>query len=118
MIDRCGFTLLEVMIAMTIFLIGILAVGSMQITSIESNSSARRQTEAAVRASAWAESLMSLPYESIVSGGPVAQGAYTLNWNVTDDAPLTNTKTITVTVIWKDPKNRSYSFDFIKADII
>ena len=40
-----GFTLLELMVAMVIFSIGILAVGAMQITSTNSNASARIQTE-------------------------------------------------------------------------
>jgi hypothetical protein len=30
------------------------------------------------------------------------EGKYTINWNVADDTPITNTKTINVTVIWTD----------------
>ena len=40
-----GFTLIEVLIAMAIFSIGILAVGAMQISSTNSNAGARIQTE-------------------------------------------------------------------------
>jgi prepilin-type N-terminal cleavage/methylation domain-containing protein len=40
-----GFTLIEVLIAMAIFSIGILAVGAMQVSSTNSNAGARIQTE-------------------------------------------------------------------------
>ena len=39
---RRGFTLIEVLIAMAIFSLGMLAVGTLQITSTNSNASARR----------------------------------------------------------------------------
>jgi len=109
-----GFTLLEVLMAMAIFLIGILAVGSMQITAVEDNASARKRTEAATWAADHAENLMSLPYVNILDGGPVIEGAYTISWDVDENVPLTNTKTITVRVIWNDHGTRSYSVDFMK----
>jgi len=56
-----GFTLIEVMIGMAIFAIGFLAVSMMQVTAINSNSSAREGTEAATLAAEQAERLMALP---------------------------------------------------------
>ena len=38
-----GFTIIEVLMAMAIFLIGFLAVGSMQISAVNGNKSARRR---------------------------------------------------------------------------
>jgi type IV pilus assembly protein PilV len=58
-----GFTLIEVMIALTIFSVGLLAVYSMQISSIKGNSLARASTENMNAAVAKVEQLMSLPYE-------------------------------------------------------
>ena len=43
--DSRGFTLIEVLMAMAIFSIGILAVGTMQIHSANSNTGARIHTE-------------------------------------------------------------------------
>jgi type IV pilus modification protein PilV len=58
-----GFTLIEVLIAMAIFAIGILAVTSMQMRSIGQNASARMQTEGTTLAVDWLERLLSAPYE-------------------------------------------------------
>ena len=116
-----GFTLVEVMIGMAIFLIGFLAVGSMQIAAINGNDGAREATEAATRATDQLETLIALPYESIVSGGPVTDGAYSTSWEVLDgtaalNTPLPNTKTITVTVTWLERGPRSFAVTYMKAD--
>ena len=110
-----GFTLVEVMIGMAIFFIGFLAVGSMQLTAVNANTSAREATEAATRATSQLETLIALPYDSIVSGGPVTDGAYTVSWVVDDDLPLPNTKTITVTVDWLDRGPRSFEVTYMKT---
>lgn len=111
-----GFTLVEVMIGMAIFLIGFLAIGTMQISAINGNASAREATEAATRATYQLETLIALPYASIVSGGPVTYGAYTVRWDVVPDMPLEDTKTITVTVDWEQRGPRSFVVTYIKAD--
>lgn len=110
-----GFTLVEVMIGMAIFFIGFLAIGSMQITAINGNSGAREATEAATRAADQLETLIALPFDSIVDGGPITDGAYTVTWDVTDDTPLPNTKTITVTVTWLQSGPRSFEVTYLKT---
>lgn len=103
-----GFTLIEVLVAMAIFSIGILAIGSMQLAATKGSSSARLSTEAVSIAQARAEMLILLPY------GPVASGTdnsflpvYSVNWTVWDTAtgptswgvmPAANTKVIQVVV--------------------
>jgi prepilin-type N-terminal cleavage/methylation domain-containing protein len=118
-----GFTLVEVMIGMAIFLIGFLAVGSMQIAAINGNAGAREATEAATRATAQLETLIALPYDSIVSGGPVTDetGAYRVSWEVVDgtaalNTPLPDTKTITVTVTWLQRGPQSFEVTYMKTD--
>ena len=113
-----GFTLVEVMIGMAIFLIGFLAVGSMQIAAINGNADAREATEAATRATDQLETLIALPFESIDDGGPVtdADGAYTVSWAVLDDTPLPNTKTITVTVNYLQRGPRSFDVTYMKTE--
>jgi type IV pilus assembly protein PilV len=115
-IDSQGFTLVEVMIGMAIFFIGILAIGSMQTTAINGNSGAREATEAATRATDQLETLISMPFDSIVGGGPVTQGAYTTSWAVANDTPLPNTKTITVTVDYLYRGPRSYTITYMKTE--
>ena len=111
-----GFTLVEVMIGMAIFLIGFLAVGSMQIAAINGNAGAREATEAATRATSQLETLIALPYGSIVDGDPETYGAYTVRWDVVLDTPLEDTKTITVTVTWEQRGPRSFEVTYIKAN--
>ena len=111
-----GFTLVEVMIAMAIFLIGFLALGSLQMIAINGNAGGRKATEAATRATNQLETLIVLPYDSIVGGGPVTDGAYTTSWSVLDDTPLPNSKTITVTVDYLHRGPRSFDVTYMKTD--
>ena len=60
--DQRGFTLIEILIAITIFAIGILAVASMQISSINGNADAQRITDASTIAQDQLEELMALDY--------------------------------------------------------
>ena len=112
-----GFTLVEVMIGMAIFFIGFLAVGSMQVTAINGNAGAREATEAATRATSQLEALITLPYDSIVGGGPVtdAAGAYAVSWTVVE-TPSPKFKTITVTVDWEQRGPRSFVVTYMKTD--
>ena len=121
-----GFTLLEVIVAIAILTFGILAVASMQISSIRGNSFAGGVTEGTTWAGDQVERLMALPWDDPLlqdTDGDAAaglndtgfdddpdtqndadqqaiEGRYTINWNVADDTPITNTKTINVIVIW------------------
>jgi prepilin-type N-terminal cleavage/methylation domain-containing protein len=117
--DNRGFTIIEVLIAMAIFSIGILAVGTMQITSINSNARARMHTEGYTWVVDRIEWLTTLPYDDdfLTAGdhGPVAEGTYAISWNVQDDTPLAGAKTIRVTVVGANPRARPLSIDYIKA---
>ncbi len=62
--DTKGFTILEVLIALAIFSIGVLGIVKMQNTSTFHNVSSRLYTERATDAAAWIEQTMSLPYEN------------------------------------------------------
>ncbi len=79
-----GFTLIEVLVAMAIFSIGILAVGSMQLAATRGSSSARLSTEAVAIAQAQAETLILAPYANVLPGSPPGfpVGAYTVSWVV------------------------------------
>lgn len=122
-----GFTLLEVLIAISIFSIGILAVGTMQIASIRGNTSARTHTEAATWAADRVERLMALPYnhpdlDAAAANNPHSvppEGVYNISWNVTDNTPITNTKTITIIVTWNARgANRSVSMQHVIPQIL
>ena len=61
-INESAFTLIEVLIAMTIFTVGILAVGSMQLSAIRGNSRASDLNDALSLAQSQLEELQSLQY--------------------------------------------------------
>jgi type IV pilus assembly protein PilV len=124
--DFKGFTLIEVLIVMSIFSIGILAVAAMQMTSTKGNASARRMNEATALAENQIENLMQLPYgdedlNPATNPHPGPQGSpYTINWNVTEidlDADGTNdSKTIDVTVNWRYGGDRNVSIQYIRPE--
>ena len=101
-----GFTLIEVLIAMAIFAVGILALAGLQVTYIGGNSSAQMQTEATALGAQVIEHLKSLPFDAAEldsaanphqppAGG---SGPYDVRWTVADNTPVNNAKTIAVTV--------------------
>ena len=160
--NQNGFTLVEVLIALVLFSIGILAVSAMQITSIGGNTKARRYTEAVNLASIQMETLIALDFDdplldddenaddgsdsgdgtsqdadndgeddsgnnyglddTVGADDMVAQGNYTIFWNIANDYPLTSAaannsvKTIRVIVTWEEGiGTKSVSLTNIKA---
>lgn len=116
-----GFTLLEVIIAISILTFGLLAVASMQIASIRGNSLAGKNTEGTAWASDRLETLVSLPYthSELASGAhtdPSPPTGFTVTWNVTDSSPMANQKMVTVTVTWTSQfGTKSFSITHVKA---
>ncbi|MGD9079019.1 MAG: prepilin-type N-terminal cleavage/methylation domain-containing protein [Desulfobacterales bacterium] len=120
-IDDRGFTFVELLIVIGIFSIGILAVASMQVTSINANSSARISGEATVLAANQIEELIASDYDTDADLNPGAhtldKGAYTIDWVVTDsdiDSDGTNdSKTILVTVRCANPNAKDVQVQYI-----
>ena len=134
-----GFSLIEVMVAMTILTVGILGMMVLQMKGVKNNSLSGSATTATLLAQLHMESIIHADYESPgisdvnisnnnrlkssrnvdyqnidVNGKGVHWGRFTLCWNVADDTPVKNTKTIVVTVSWENGR-RSRQFTFIKS---
>jgi Tfp pilus assembly protein PilV len=109
------------MIAMAIFTIGILAIAGLQIRAINLNSSSRMQSEATTIAVDAMERLMSLPYEHPEldeNNNPQHNevvGAYTVFWQITDDTPISQCKSIAVRVTADNPNAKEVRINFIRS---
>ena len=140
-LDEKGFSLIEILIAITVFAIGILAVGKMQITSIKGNSFANELTSATILAQDKTEELISLPYDTDLLKDSDTDGKaglddtnaaadhndpnnpvndrYNIFWNIATDYPINNTKKIRIIVSWTDKgTEKKVSITSMKADII
>ena len=123
--NQKGFSLIEILIAITVFAIGILAVGNMQITAIKGNSFANDLTKATTLAQDRMEELIGLSYTDTLNNDTNANGKaglddanvitadhsnpnnpvdgrYNIFWNIATDYPINNTKEIRIIVRWTD----------------
>ncbi len=141
-----GFTLIEILIAMTIFAIGMLAIGTLHITAAKTNAVARDVTDKSNIAKGLVEHLMLLPYndpalaagEHSLSAGNLSRdtdgidndddgrvdedeetGFITVSWKVQNGKPIPNTKTIEVTVYRSTALagTRQLTLTFIRGDL-
>jgi prepilin-type N-terminal cleavage/methylation domain-containing protein len=116
LMGKNGFTLLEVMIALSILAVGLLSLEGMFVTSMGATSRGGRETQAVQLAQQKIEEFKTTKYDTIVSGGDgvkidslgknvadlPANGLpkiYTRTWTVVADANA-QLKTVTVTVAW------------------
>lgn len=104
---RCddGFTLLEVLVAITILTLGLLGVAAMQVSAINGNTFSGRITSGLTVAQARLEELMALPASAPELTAGTHQEAsppegYTVSWTVTPDAPVVQARTIELVVTW------------------
>ncbi len=105
-----GFTLVEVLISLAIFSVGVLAVASMQSWSARNTSSGNIMTVATYLARAQMETLKSVPDVTTLTNGaspnnPIDAdgnpgGIFTRTWAVAPVTGLTGCRQINVTVGW------------------
>ena len=123
-----GFSIIEVMIAISILSIGILALASMQVAAMRGNSFAGSVTEGSTWALDQIEKLMNLPWDDASLQDADLDGAaglanigfdndpntqadadfmitrdrYAIHWNVANNVVTANTRTVNVIVTWSD----------------
>ena len=76
--DQHGFTLLELMIAMAVLAIGMLAIISLHVTSIQENDNALEMTEANIANQSMIESILLTAYGNINNDSASSADGYTL----------------------------------------
>lgn len=144
--DQKGFSLVEILIAMTIFAVGLLALAGMQITAIQGNTFSGTTTDGIRLAQDHIEQLMPLTYSSLTTDASLvdtdgdgdgglndatvatadfsllnqAQNNYNYDvfWNLSDGSVISNTKTISVIVAWtENGRQRTVSVQGVRPRI-
>lgn len=114
--DQQGFTLIEVLIALLVLMVGMAGILSLQLTSMKATGFSRHATEASSLAEDKVEDLRTVPLNSarFTSGsdqvdarGVASQdGLFTRTWTIT---PRTDTTVVTVSVAWSERGGEPYT---------
>ena len=133
---RSGFTLVEIMIALSLLAIGLLSLAAMQLTAMQYGSRGRHLTKAAAVAEARMEMLMRIRWDDPILAPTVAPGtwtapvvsyevvqgasnqneqAYSTSWRIVDVDPG-STRSVDVRVQWNEPNrpNRQYAISSLR----
>ena len=118
-----GFTLIEVIFAMTILAVGLLAVATMQVTAIRGNTTSRDISSAIDLVQDRVDKLLAvnIGHADLAAGDhpdPDTGDRYDISWSVQDNTPILNVKTITVTAVWKDRiLTKRHTFEFMRTEL-
>ena len=127
--SEAGFSLIEVLIAITIFVFGLLVIANLQISSIINSSGSNTRTVATSIANGVMEEIMARSeldpsFKTTASGDWLfadgtttdlaldGAGEYTATWNITTNSPIANVATITVMV--NGPSTRTVTMTSFK----
>jgi Tfp pilus assembly protein PilV len=104
--DRAaGFSLIEILFAITFLAVGILAVASMIPAGTRGVTQSRRLTSGLMAAQTKLEALKGTTYSSLAVGTfSDSTSYYRRSWTVTDSVPMAGCKKIQVTVNWTDSR--------------
>ncbi len=115
-----GFTFIEIVAGLIILAIGLLAIASMQITSIKGSSFSSHMTQASILAQDRLEYLKNLSFNhpDLSQGkhdeGQVSDTIFSREYEIIEDTG-NSLKTITITIQWDDHGKHSVSFSTIRA---
>jgi len=127
---RAGFSLIEVMVAMAILGVGLLAIAGAQLHAMQGGRSGRHTSTASLLAQAKMEELQRARWTSIPAaawqttpvnvqvddgGGAQVEQAYNVSWRITD-LVLGQTRALDVRVTWNEPNrpNRIVTYSSVR----
>jgi len=95
-----GFTLIEVMIALVLFAVGMLAFAGLEVMAIRNMSYSKDFGKANTYAQQLIEEKKGISWSYVTEGSDTPEGRFTRAWTVTTDGDI---KHLAVTVSWLDP---------------
>ncbi len=118
--NETGFTILEVLMSLVFFAVGIIAIAGMQATSIEGNNIAGKYTQGANLGISEIEKIIATAYDDATlndnATGTVTQGIYTVNWTVSESVPIESVKNINMVVTWNvGDDQKTFTANYYKA---
>lgn len=111
--NQKGFSLLELLIALTVLAIGLLGLAGLHVAAIQGNVSGFKISTATAVAQERIEVLKALDASAAAmtagahadDGNQVVQGiTYNRSYTIQDNTPVSGTSTITLTVTWIEPR--------------
>jgi len=106
-INKMGFTLVEVLMAITIFSIGFLAVSTLVIATTRNNTTGNIMTKATMLARGKIEQLKMASNPATLTGDSDTSGIFTRTWQITNPTGSAVARQLEVTVSWnRRGKNR------------
>lgn len=114
-----GFSMVEVLIALLILAISLLALAGLMMTTTRNSSFGGHMTEASTFAQDRLEQLRVSPWAGIVAGNDTVLGStginYTRNWTVTPNA-TGDQRWVSITITWTDPtKNSNHTMRLVSV---
>lgn len=99
-LERTGFSLIEIMVAVVIFSIGVLGLGALFPLAVRNVNQGAMLTRATQHAQSKMEELMDAGVDNLTSGADTLSGGYCRSWHAAPDSLAENLTTVWVTVRW------------------
>lgn len=111
--DNSGISFIDLMLALVVLTIGVLAMMDLQVIATRSNASSQGTAAALTIAESKLEQIKDQVFTSVVSEAStsvvVSNITFTRQVTVTNDTPIAGSKTVKVTVTWSDAAGKTHS---------
>jgi prepilin-type N-terminal cleavage/methylation domain-containing protein len=127
-----GFTLIEVTVALALFVAGMVGLPALMMNNMRRNNEAKDLTTAVALANDKLEELKDYDYDKVKDGptagedidetgwdkGAAGKRIYNRKWTVTNNSPVTGTKTVAITVAWADYRPHTITLNNIVTQVL
>ena len=106
-----GFTLIEVMIALVLFAVGLLAFAGLEVVALRNSTYSKEYSKANTYAQQKVEELKGVSWASVAGGSDTLEGKFTRTWTV-EETETDMMKKVVVNVTWVDPSYGTKQVNF------